>query len=149
MAEHCIGHEYIDDIRCPDWPVLMEPILREGEVVKRVGTENVRAEEMVDFRAGVIIAHEHVVCFHNDGDGGFRLYDNDSRERLAGLPQNLRADEMLDRTTGGPVQALAPPTIVGILRESSELSRRLGPALTTMFARPARRRPRDPAQPPV
>ena len=132
LAEHCVGHDYIDDIRCPDWPVLMEPILREGEVVKRVGTENVRAEEMGDFRAGVIILHGHVVCFHNDGDGGFRFYDNDSPERLAGVPQMLRADEMLDRTSVG-----LNPTIIGILQESSELSRRLGPAITTMFVRRA------------
>ena len=86
LAEYCMGPEYLDDIRSPDWPVLMQPILRDGEVVKRVGTANVRAEEMGDFRAGVIILHEHVVCFHNDGNGSFRFYDNDSRARLEGRP---------------------------------------------------------------
>jgi len=115
----------------------MQPILRDGEVVKRVGTANVRAEEMGDFRAGVIVSHEHVVCFHNDENGSFRFYDNDSRERLEGRPQILRADEMLERTTAGPF-----PTVIGVLKESSDLSRRLGPALTTLVERRApRRRP--------
>ena len=136
-----MGPQYVDDIRCPNWPVLMEPILRDGEVVKRVGVANVRAEEMGDFRAGVIILHEHVVCFHNDENGGFRFYDNDSPARLEGRPQILRADEMLDKTNLG-----LSPTVIGILKESSDLSRRLGPALTTLVTqRVPRRRPPAPA----
>ena len=92
---------------------------------------------MGDFRAGVIVLHEHVVCFHNDGNGSFRFYDNDSRARLEGRPQILRADEMLEMTTVG-----LAPTVFGILKEASELSRRLGPALTTLVTRRApRRRP--------
>ena len=63
---------YMDDIRCPDWPVLMEPMLHDGEVVKRVAVAEVGAEELSDFRAGVVLLVEHVVCFHSDGAGGFR-----------------------------------------------------------------------------
>ena len=92
-------------------------------------------------RAGVIILHEHVVCFHNDENGGFRFYDNDSPARLEGRPQILRADEMLDKTNLG-----LSPTVIGILKESSDLSRRLGPALTTLVTqRVPRRRPPAPA----
>ena len=116
----------------------MEPILREGEVIKRVGTMNIRAEELGDFRAGVIVLGEHVVCFHNDEDGGFRYYDNDSHARLEGRPQLLRADEILDKASQMLTIGLAP-TVIGILNESSELSRRLGPPLTTLFVRRRRR----------
>ena len=33
LSERCIGAEYVDDIRYPDWPALILPVLREGEVV--------------------------------------------------------------------------------------------------------------------
>ena len=92
-----------------------------------------RAEEMSDFRAGVILVRGHVVCFHNDDEGGFRLYDNDSRERLAGKPRRMAAYTILDEMNVGNY-----PTIMGILSESSDLSRRLGPAITTMFDSRAR-----------
>ena len=135
LAERCVGAEYMDDIRCPDWPVLMEPMLRAGEVVKRVAVTGVGAEEMGDFRAGVIIVVGHVMCFHSDGDGAFRVYDNDSAERKEGRPRRMRADEIMDANSAHRDNA-----IIGILGEASDLSRRLGPALTSLFH--ARRRPR-------
>ena len=55
----------------------------------------VGAEEMSDFRAGVVVMEGHVVCFFYDGDGGFRVYDNDSNERQEGRPRLMRADEIL------------------------------------------------------
>ena len=127
----------MDDIRCPDWPMLMEPMLREGEVVKRVAVTGVRAEEMSDFRAGVVLLPGHVVCFHNDEDGAFRVYDNDSVERQEGRPRRMRADEIIDT-----MSADASNTIIGVLQEASDLSRRLGPVLTSLFhtRRPATRR---------
>ena len=48
---------------------MIMPVLREGEVVKRVPVRSVRAEELSDFRAGVVIMEGHVVCFFYDGDG--------------------------------------------------------------------------------
>ena len=56
------------------------PVLREGEVVKRAQVRSVRAEELSDFRAGVVVMEGHVVCFFYDGDGGFRVYDNATRK---------------------------------------------------------------------
>ena len=137
LSERCFGACYMDDIRCPDWPVLMEPMLHDGEVVKRVAVAEVGAEELTDFRAGVVLLVEHVVCFHGDGAGGFRVYDNDSAERLAGLPRRMQANEIIDEMSAGPFNA-----IIGILQEGSDLSRRLGPALTTLYhqRRPARAR---------
>ena len=137
LAEHCVGAEYMDDIRCPDWPVLMEPVLRAGEVVKRVAVTGVGAEEMSDFRAGVIIVVGHVMCFHNDGDGAFRVYDNDSAARQEGRPRRMRADEIIDANSGHGDNA-----IIGIVGEASDLSRRLGPALTSLFHSRRRARPR-------
>ena len=117
----------MDDIRCPDWPVLLEPMMRDGEVVKRVAVAEVGAEELLDFRAGVVLLAEHVVCFHRDSAGGFRVYDNDSAERLTGRPRRMQANEIVDEMSTGPLNA-----IIGILQEGSDLSRRLGPALTTL-----------------
>ena len=90
---------------------------------------------MSDFRAGVILLPEHVVCFHNDNDGAFRIYDNDSVERREGRPRRMRADEIIDA-----MSAFASNVIIGVLQESSGLGRRLGPALTSLFhvRRPAR-----------
>ena len=130
LAERCHGGRYVNDIRCPDWPMLMEPITRAGEVVKRVSLREMQEGEMGDFRAGVVIMSEHVVCFHNSGDGDFRVYDNDSRERREGRPRRMVAREILESMNDGPFNA-----IIGILLESSDLSRRLGPPLTTLFDR--------------
>ena len=127
LAERCNGARYMDDIRVPDWPMLMEPMLRAGEVVKRVAVAGVRADEMSDFRAGVIMLPGHVVCFHNDENGAFRLYDNDSAERAAGQPRRIRADEIIDEMSGHM------NAIIGVLQETSDLSRRLGPALYSLF----------------
>ena len=103
-------------------------MLREGEVVKRVAVSGIRAEEMSDFRAGVVLLPGHVVCFHNDEDGAFRVYDNDSVERQEGRPRRMRADEIIDT-----MSADASNTIIGVLQEASDLSRRLGPVLTSLF----------------
>ena len=137
LSERCFGAEYMDDIRSPDWPALIMPVLREGEVVKRVAVQSVGAAEMSDFRAGVVVLGGHVVCFYYDGDGGFRVYDNDSRERQEGRPRLMRADEIIDEMSGGTL--LAPHTIFGAIDNTSDLSRRLGPAITTLLN--TRRRP--------
>ena len=134
LAERCIGARYMDDIRSPDWPALILPILREGEVVKRVAVQSVGAGELCDFRAGVVVMEEHVVCFHYDEDGGFRVYDNDSRERQEGRPRLMRADEILDEMSAGAFN-----TVFGAIQDTADLSRRLGPAITTLVH--ARRRP--------
>ena len=72
----------------------------------------------------------HVICFHNDNEGTFHVYDNDSAERREGKPKRMRADEILEEMNDGPYN-----TIVGALQESSALSRRLGPPITTLFDR--------------
>ena len=95
------------------------------------------AEEMSDFRAGVIVIVGHVMCFHNDGDGAFRMYDNDSAERREGRPRRMRADEIIDANS-----AHRDNVIIGVLGEASDLSRRLGPALTSLFHTRRRARPR-------
>ena len=139
LAERCVGAEYVDDIRCPDWPVPMEPMLQAGEVIKRVAVTGVQAEEMSDFRAGVIVhvVVGHVMCFHSDGDGAFRVYHNDSAERREGRPRRMRADEVIDANS-----ARRDNAIIGVLGEASDLSRRLGPALTSLFHARRRARPR-------
>ena len=68
----------------------------------------------------------HVVCFFYDGDGGFRVYDNDSKERQEGRPRRMRADEIIDEMSGGTNNA-----VIGAIQNTSDLSRRLGPAITT------------------
>ena len=85
------------------------------------------------FRAGVIIFSQHVVCFHNDENGGFRLYDNDSEERGEGRPRHMRADEIMDEIAGGSLS-----TVIGVIAEGTDLSDRLGPAITTLFTRRVR-----------
>jgi hypothetical protein len=110
--------------------MLLEPITRTGEVVKRVSLREVQAGMMDDFRAGVVIMSAHVVCFHNSGNGDFRVYDNDSHERQEGRPRRMAAEEILESMNDGPYNV-----IIGILLEASELSRRLGPPLTTLFNR--------------
>ena len=95
-------------------------------MVKRVQVRSVRAEELSDFRAGVVVMEGHVVCFFYDGDGGFRVYDNDSKERQEGRPRRMRADEIIDEMSGGTNNA-----VIGAIQNTSDLSRRLGPAITT------------------
>ena len=85
------------------------------------------------FRAGVIVFSQHVVCFHNDENGGFRLYDNDSEERGEGRPRHMRADEIMDEIAGGSLN-----TVIGVITEGTDLSDRLGPAITSLFTRRTR-----------
>ena len=70
----------------------------------------------------------HVVCFHSDENGAFRLYDNDSAERAAGRARRIRADEIIDTMSGHAMNV-----IIGVIQEASDLSRRLGPALHSLF----------------
>ena len=73
------------------------------------------------------------MCFHNDENGGFRLYDNDSGERGEGRPRYMRADEIMDEIAGGSLS-----TVIGVIAEGTDLSDRLGPAITTLFTRRVR-----------
>ena len=133
LAERCYGARYVNDIRNPDWPQLMVPMLGVHEVIKRVNLNDIRAEDMSFFRAGVIIFSQHVVCFHSDERGGFRLYDNDSVERREGRPRLVRADEVIDEMAGGSLN-----TVIGVITEGTDLSNRLGPAITSLFTRRTR-----------
>ena len=108
------------------------------EVVKRFAVSGVSMEEMMDVRAGVINQAIHIVCFHNAGDGTYRLYDNDSEERQRGTFEELRADELITRYRDG--------YMVCILPDGSDLSTRLGPAITTMATENPRARQRAAAR---
>ena len=135
LAEHSVGPEYIGDIRVVDWPVLMNPLLTEGEVVKRTGVANISEAHFHDVRAGVILiqyaASGHVVAVHRDEGVGYRLYDNDSSARAHGTYEAVRADELLDRYHTG--------ILYGVMEESSELSRHIGGDAITTIVRRARR----------
>ena len=98
-----------------------------------------RAEELYEFRAAVLIKDIHVVTIFNDDNGGFRLYDNDSRARREGTYEAVRCDELLDRFSEG-VTTGTPPYLIGILDEGCDLSQRLGPPLTTLVHRERRAR---------
>ena len=76
LAEHCYVADFPGDIRCPDWPVLMGPLLVMGEVVKKLDVARVRWEELLDVRVGVIVTNEHAVAVFNIGEEVFRMYDN-------------------------------------------------------------------------
>ena len=138
LAERQLFQEYPLDIRFPDWPALMQPILHQGEVVKRAQIDSVPALELLDFRIAVVIHSRHVIALINDDDGAFRMYDNDSAERRQGTYATKRADEIIDSHPGGHV--------FGVLMDGSDLSLRLGPAVTTAAA-PGRPRAPAPARP--
>ena len=122
--------EYVKDVRFPDWPALLQPVLKHGEVVKRANLDNVPAAELMDFRLAVIIHTGHATAVINDESDAFRYYDNDSEERRRGTYATKRADEVIDEHPGG--------YIIGVTLEGSDLCLRLGPETTT--DRPARPR---------
>ena len=135
LAEICATRDYAGDIRFPDWPRAMSPMLSEGEVIKRVSMSSVRAEELSDVRAGVIMTilrGTHAIAMHNADDGSFHIYDNDSLDRIRGVSTLLRGDEIKDR--------FADMTLIAIMAEAAPLSLRLGAPITTLVHR--RRRPR-------
>ena len=147
LAERCYAKEYTLDIRQPDWPVLLSPMVQDHECVKRVGLNSLRPEEMSDFKVGVLIVNNHVIAFHNDDDGAFRVYDNDSQESQQGTFKSMRADEIMETWS----MSDNFPTIIGVLSEGSDLSLRLGPPITTLVHRRRRDReaaPDPPRQPP-
>ena len=92
----------------------MQPILREGEVVKRTNVDNIAAEWMLDFRVAVLSKDIHVIAIINDNEGAFRVYDNDPQERSRGTYKLQRADEIMDERPGG--------VMIGVLEEGSDLS---------------------------
>ena len=130
LAERCVHQEYVKDVRFPDWPALLQPVLKHGEVVKRANLDNVPAAELMDFRLAVIIHAGHATAVINDESDAFRYYDNDSEERRRGTYATKRADEVIDEHPGG--------YIIGVTLEGSDLCLRLGPETTT--DRPARPR---------
>ena len=141
LAENCLHKDSAEDIRCPNWPQLMIPLLQEGEVIQSASTTTLDHNELCDFRVAVMFytslatQSAHVVCIHRGPEGNFRLYDNDSAERRQGRFKLASAQELIGTYTGGLAAT------VGILRSDSRLSSRLGPPLTT-WAKPPRKRPR-------
>ena len=96
---------------------------------------------MLDFRAGIIVrestlvAPGHVVAFHNDGSGAFRLYDNDTLARSDGTYETRRADEL--------ISTYSPGHTIGIMESGSDLSVHIGgDGLTTLIHRRERVRRR-------
>ena len=138
LAEHCYAADFQGDIRRPDWPVLMGPLLMMGEVVKKLDVASVRWEELLDVRVGVIVTNEHAVAVFNIGEGVFRMYDNDSPERSRGTYSERRADELADDYALG--------YIVAVMNDGSDLSARLGPAITTLVQRAQRERAARPRE---
>lgn len=142
LAENCLHKDSAEDIRCPNWPQLMIPLLKEGEVIQSVRTTTLDPNDLHEFRAAVMFhtslatQSAHVVCIHKGPEGTFRLYDNDSSERSRGKFKLASAQELIDTYTGGLAST------VGILRADSGLSGRLGPPVTT-WALPPRKRPRS------
>ena len=137
LAERCCSADYPGDIQCPDWPVLLGPLVNHGEVIKRATLATVPAAQLSDFRLAVAWTGTHVVAIFNDDDGAFRVYDNDSDERLLGTYKTMRADEIIDAYVG----------ICGVLQEGSDLSANIGPAITTFHQRRERQRPNPGTQP--
>ena len=139
LSELCIDAAFPGDIRCPDWPRILSPLLRRDEEVKRAGLHTIPAEDMDGIRIGVIYGffhgvYNHVIAIINDDDGGFRVYDNDSPQRQRGTYQSMRADEV----TGIPGNMM---TLVAITRMGTDISDRMGGAILTL--QPARKRRRD------
>ena len=79
--------------------------------------------------------YDHVVAFIQDNEGSFRLYDNDAPERLRGTYQTMRADEIT------AIEG-AMMTIVAVVSAGTELSVRMGSAITTLQRRERRVRQR-------
>ena len=131
LADLCIDKEYASDIRLPDWPRILSPLLTEGEEVKRTALDAISAEDLYEFRLVALRVGGHVIALINDDDGGFRVYDNDSAERQRGTFRAMRADEVIDRWQEG--------TVIGTITGDSTFSRRLGAPITTLVHRRARR----------
>ena len=92
---------------------------------------------MLDIKYAITIEHRphtsfsHVVAVIQDASGGFRLYDNDSQAAARGTYDLLTTQQVVDTRS--------QDAFFAILAESSELSGRLGPAITTLIHRGRRR----------
>ena len=132
LSEHCIGRENHLDILNPDWPHLMQPILKENERV-HVGTwRQIPQSRTHEIRVAVSVSWSpaHVIVLFNNGDGSFRVYDNESEERTQGTYGVSWPHTLAERPND---------TAYVIVNADSPLGADLGPAVTT-----ARRAPLPP-----
>lgn len=118
LAASCVGQEYDGDIRFPDWPKVMQPLLREGEVVKSFNAALVDTSLLTDVRlAACILMHRtHVIAIVRDeARNAFRIYDNDSKHRQQGTFELREMRGMCMNVT-----------LVAVMANDSNLSRALG-----------------------
>jgi hypothetical protein len=77
------------EIRFPDWPAILRPLLRDDEVIVQFDPTNIGSSELlhdVRLAACSYMSTTHVVAIfrhstHVGGRVAFRRYDNDSHER--------------------------------------------------------------------
>ena len=136
LAASCpkAAQDYLGDIHFPDWPRVMQPLRREGEVIKRFDAAQMPIRLLADVRlAACILTHRtHVIAALRDGPHPrFRVYNNDSPERLQGRPADLR------ELRGVHMNA----TFFAVMAEDSALSLRVGgEGLTTCMTERRRER---------
>ena len=138
LSQLSIQPEYDGDIRLPDWPRILTEVSVEGECIKRGTWRTVPPHLLSEAKYAVTIQHRphmsftHVVALIWDDRGYFKLYDNDSPERLQGTYSTLTTQQLVD--------SWGQDTFFAVMEEDCELSRRLGPAITTMVHRARRSR---------
>ena len=74
-------------MRFPDWPKVMQPLLRQGEVVKCFAATSVDSRLLSDvcLAACILTNRTHVIAAIQDTvSKTFRIYDNDSNARQRG-----------------------------------------------------------------
>jgi hypothetical protein len=90
------------DIRFPDWPLILRPLLRAGEVIVRFNPQRAGSSEILhDMRlaAMVFLANTHVIAIHRDDQSAcgritFCKFDNDSDARRRGTFDRVSARQL-------------------------------------------------------
>ena len=100
MRDHQLGGRDGMDTRYPDWHMILQELIEEGECVVQFKMENIIDGDMlqqVRLAALYTLSPPHVVAVIRGEAGSVRLYDNDSIERVEGTHITLTTRQLVQR----------------------------------------------------
>jgi hypothetical protein len=100
MRDHQLGGRDGMDTRYPDWHMILQELIEEGECVVQFKMENIIDGDMlqqVRLAALYTLSPPHVVAVIRGEAGSVRLYDNDSTERVEGTHITLTTRQLVQR----------------------------------------------------
>ena len=99
-------------MRFPNWEAILETVRRDTEVVVQFRLEHITNRNILTLARLFVIAREnpnHVIAAHVAGATHFRVYDNDSQERVQGTYALRTASQMPSSGTCTAVTRIGSP----------------------------------------